>query len=63
LVKKQAQQQAKPLPWLRLVMPSFELSCACDVLRAKALLQAIRLEPATEPARHKRWQVRSRGRE
>jgi hypothetical protein len=63
LVKKQARQQAKPLPWLRPVMPSFELFCACDVLRAKALLQAIRLEPATEPAQRKCWQNRLQGKE
>jgi hypothetical protein len=58
LAKKQAPQQAKPMPRFRLVMPSFELSCACDVLRAKALLQAIRLEQATEPAQRKCWQNR-----
>jgi hypothetical protein len=46
-----------------LVMPSFELYCACDVLPAKAIVQAIRPEWATEPAQHKRWQVRLQRRE
>jgi hypothetical protein len=46
-----------------LVMPQFELFCACDVLPAGALLQATRLGRAIEPAQHKRWQIRLRKRE
>jgi hypothetical protein len=61
LVKTQAPQLAKPMQRFRLVMPSFQLSCACDVLRA--LLQAIRLEQATEPAQRKCWQNQSLRRE
>jgi hypothetical protein len=53
-------QQAKPMQPFRLVMPSFQLSCACDVLWA--LLQAIRLEQATEPAQHKCSQNQSQRR-
>jgi hypothetical protein len=57
LVKKQAPQQAKTMQRLQLVMPTFELSCACDVLPAKALLQATRPGWAIALAQRKRWQV------
>ena len=46
----QVTRQAKAMQRSPLVKPWFELSCAYDVLRAKALLQAIRLEQATELA-------------
>jgi hypothetical protein len=61
LVKKQAMRRAKQqsLP----VIPSFELSSACDALPVKALLQATRPGWATELAQQKRWQVRLRKRE
>jgi hypothetical protein len=62
-VKSRAPQQAKTMQRFRLVMPSFELSCACDVLPAKALLQATRPGWATELAQRKRWQVRLQKRE
>jgi hypothetical protein len=44
LLKKQATRQAKAMQRFPLMMPSFELSFACDVLPARVPLQAIRLE-------------------
>jgi hypothetical protein len=39
-VKSRAPQQVKTMQRFRLVMPSFELSYACDVLPGTVLLQA-----------------------
>ena len=55
LVKQPVQQQAKKKRRSRLVTPSFELSCVCDVL--PVLLQATRLGLAIALAQRKRWQV------
>jgi hypothetical protein len=63
LLMQQATRQAKAMQPFRLVMPSFDLSCARDVLPVKALLQATRLGWATELAQRKRWQVRLQRRE
>jgi hypothetical protein len=41
-----------------LVMPPFQLSCACDVLPAEALLRATRPAWAIVLGQRKRWQVR-----
>ena len=55
LVKKPVQQQAKKMRRFRLVTPSFELSCACDVL--PVLLRATRPGLAIALAQRKNWQV------
>ena len=57
-VKSRAPQQARRMQRFRLVMPSFELSCACDVLPGKALLRATRPAWAIVLGQRKRWQVR-----
>jgi hypothetical protein len=55
LVKKPVQQQATKMRRFRLVTPSFELSCACDVL--PVLLRATRPGLAIALAQRKHWQV------
>jgi hypothetical protein len=55
LVKKPVQQQATKMRWFRLVTPSFELSCACDVL--PVLLRATRQGLAIALAQRRHWQV------
>ncbi len=55
MVKKPVQQQARKMRRFRLVTPSFELSCACDVL--PVLLRATRPGLAIALAARKRSQV------
>jgi hypothetical protein len=56
LVHRQGTLRAQATQWFRWLMPSFQLSCACDVLPAR--LRATRPGWATELAEHKRWQNR-----
>jgi hypothetical protein len=55
LVRQQATLQAQAMQCFRWLMPSFELSCACDVL--PVLLRATRPELAIALAQRKHWQV------
>ena len=57
-VKSRAPQRVKTIQRFHLVMPSFELSYACDVLPGTVLPQATLPEKAIALAQRKPWQVR-----